>query len=311
MLVATALVLACALGGCGEATGEDNADPDDPVSSGAVGSGNDSGCPDGGTPVAFPADGQLPEGAAGVRLCNANEQGEAQFDLQVPADELTTDVDGLVALVNTLPQHPDDEACTFDAGPDLIFWFRYPDAEPVAVRYAQAGCRTVFVGADDERSGGEDLHAGYAERLAAQRQATTPPDSAPPADCEVDPPTTALDIVPSLELATAALCRSDRYGGWKLSATLTEEQIQQLNEDWDPQPAKNSAAGCSKTPLSATRIIGYTSWGDLVSLYGGRCGSYDFATLRQSQRNLAWQPSPEVIAMLETLFTESRSRPVN
>ena len=261
-------------------------------------------CPEHSTPVAYPPDGRLPEGAVGVRLCNGTEDYNGletdQSDVDVPADELTHDVAAVTEVVNRALPEPTgpDTFCPADGGPDLVFWFRYEDGTAHAVRYGRHGCRWITVGENVLRQGGEDLHEAFVHALAQQRRGLSPPATVPEADCHDHwPELTVMDLEPGLDLRTAALCRS-APNGFEVATVFTPQQVRRINEDWAVAPHR-TIDECG-LPQRFTMLTGYTTWGDRVALYPATCWRYVVPQLRRGE-TVVWQPSPPIAAMFERL----------
>ncbi len=81
----------------------------------------------------------------------------------------------LVAAVNDEEDLTEDVECTFDGGPDMTYWFGYPDGDWRAVRLGAYGCHQLTVGAGRVRLGGTELATTFVEALTSQRRASTPP----------------------------------------------------------------------------------------------------------------------------------------
>lgn len=133
------------------------------------------GCPDPAMPLPYPPSGRVRSDPVGVRLCNVvGDPDEAEHSAR--PEELTVEPQGIVELVNDLPEHTGD-ACPSDAGPDVAVWFRYADGTAQAVLYSDYGCHLVKVDEDrPPRSGGELLFLALEAQLSAQVVADTSPD---------------------------------------------------------------------------------------------------------------------------------------
>jgi hypothetical protein len=280
-----------------------------PVEPGPVIAGLAEQCPDPATPIPYPADGRVPEGAVGVRLCNGVEFGgrlDLQFDIDAPADELTTDVEDVIGVVNSSQPTPPEGVCPLDAGADLVFWFRYPDDTARAVRYERYGCRDIAIGAAQRRQGGEDLHQAFSDLLLRQREGMQAPDGTSRPDCAQPDQlalNTALDITESVDLDRVAICLDvpDENGSeWQPMAELAPRQVQRLEDDYRLSKVSDGME-CRREVF--TRILAFTTWGDRVDLWGG-CWNYEVPTIRRpgGRGFLAYQPSPGVQRMLERLI---------
>ena len=104
----------------------------------------------------------VPEGATSARLC----QGPGTvFD--VPADALTTDVEGLVDAINGLEETGAPEVCTMDLGPGYRIAFGYDDGSTFVVSGQLYGCHTLVVG-NGYRTSPETAQQELITRLDAQ-----------------------------------------------------------------------------------------------------------------------------------------------
>ena len=259
-------------------------------------------CPDPATPIPYPPDGRLPDGAVGIRLCNGIEDfggpDDLQFDVDAPDDELTAAVDELIELVNASSPADTSGFCTADAGPTLVFWFRYDDGSARAVRYETYGCRWLIVGDGVEHTRGEDLHVAFDGRLSAQRSQLRPPASAAPEPaCDWDPPTTALDLSGHLDLATAAVCVVPARGDLRLAAVLSPRQVERVARSFEPRPG-DTVEPCSAKP--AFQLVGYTAWGDRFVLPSDGC-TFVTNALRRASPSLLWRPGPVLNQMFQRL----------
>ena len=279
--------------------------PPKPAEPGPVIAGLADRCPNPDTPIPYPPGGRLPAGAVGVRLCNGVEDfggaDDFQPDVQPPHDELTTDVADLVEVVNSSKPPAETEGevfCPADAGPDLVFWFRYADGSARAVIYQRYGCRWLVVGDGMDHAGGEDLHVAFDERLSAQRSELQPPASAPEPTCVWDPPTTALDLSDRLDLGTAAVCVVPARGDLRLTAVLSPRQMERVARSFEPRPG-NTVGPCSAK--QAFQLVGYTAWGDRFVLPSDGC-TFVTQGLRRSSPTLLWRPDPSLNQMFQRLM---------
>ncbi len=108
------------------------------------------------------APGEVPAGATVVRLC----QGVG-MEIEVPEEALTTDVDGLVDLVNGLAETDEPQICTNDYGQGYRLVFGYPDGSTFVVSSQLYGCRLNVVGSTYRVDADAPID-GFTERLQLQ-----------------------------------------------------------------------------------------------------------------------------------------------
>ncbi|MCY7401230.1 MAG: hypothetical protein LH477_09765 [Nocardioides sp.] len=270
MRIAGVLALVLLLGAC-SGEGSDISDLGFPDAE--VPASLSAGCPPRGATLRLPG-GDLPTGAVGVRLCPGRPQlnydgNVSEPGIQAPLDELVTDVDRVVDVVNALPDQPDQVDCPFDGGPDLVFWFRYADGDARAVSYGSKGCHSLVVGGDRNRERGQDVATAFAEALRAQRDASTPPAASPePAACDhaYSEPVSALPPVP-IDLASARWCVGAKKG--IRSAAIPESLLRRIN-DSPLTPVPSIREGCVPSNFGST-IQGLTAWGDRVVMLMEGC----------------------------------------
>lgn len=271
MRIPAALALVLLLAACsgGGSKDPDLGSPDAPVPVGLV-----DGCPPREAPLRW-GGGDLPVGAVGIRLCSGppqlNRDGEvSELGIQAPYDELVTDVDEVVGVVNGLPEQQYPVDCPYDGGPDLVFWFRYADGDAQAVSYGSYGCHSLAVGGDRRRQRGEEVAAAFADALLMQRAATsapTPVTDSPPCVPALSDPSSVLPQVP-LTLVAARWCVGAKAG--MRSAVVPGGLLARINAS--PLTLVPSLRkGCVPSPYGST-IQGITAWGDRVSLLMVGCG---------------------------------------
>ncbi|KAA1421211.1 hypothetical protein F0U44_02550 [Nocardioides humilatus] len=115
----------------------------------------------------------VPAGASSARLC----QG-AGTTIEVPADALTTDLDGLADAINGLEGSGPPEVCTLDLGPGYRIVFGYGDGSTFVVSGQLYGCHTLVVGSG-YRVDPEAAEQAFLDRLV-QQQADQPDPTDPP-----------------------------------------------------------------------------------------------------------------------------------
>jgi hypothetical protein len=265
-----ALAAACAAGvlllsGCGAAGGSGTG------SSVRVPTGLEAGCPDPAAEVPFP-EGDLLEGATRVRLCPGLPLTELGVgEIQAPADLLTSGVAELVSLVNTRDDLGDDVPCDHDAGPELVYWFGYPDGDWRAVELGSYGCHLLSVGEHRRREGGAELAIAFTDALMAQRDDRPTPADAPPPRCPSWPyeaPSSALALE-DVDLASATWCVSPRPRGVR-EAVIPSDFVQRLNTGLWPGLPTRTLRLCGEAITSW--IEGLTPWGDAVGYGIDSCG---------------------------------------
>ena len=104
-------------------------------------------------------------GATSAWLCNTNDLGPT-----VPSDPLTTRLDDLAALINSLPELPRDAPCTAELGPHFALLFYYPDGSRSVVAGQLDGCRVIA-----GRRGAQQVLDTYLAWLLDQRRAEPAP----------------------------------------------------------------------------------------------------------------------------------------
>ncbi|HEX2857655.1 MAG TPA: hypothetical protein VHO26_09290 [Propionibacteriaceae bacterium] len=105
------------------------------------------------------------QGAAAVWLCNTNDLGPT-----VPSDALTSRLDDLAALINSLPAVPADATCTAELGPHFALLFYYPDGTRSVVAGQLDGCRVIA-----GRRGAQQVIDTFLAWLLDQRRAEPAP----------------------------------------------------------------------------------------------------------------------------------------
>ena len=104
-------------------------------------------------------------GARAVWLCNTNDLGP-----QVPADALSSRLDELAALINSLPELPPDASCTAELGPHFALLFYYPDGTRSVIAGQLDGCRVIA-----GRMGAQRIIDTYLAWLLDQRRTQPAP----------------------------------------------------------------------------------------------------------------------------------------
>lgn len=236
-----------------------------------VPAGLESGCPAPETALRFP-EGDLPSGATAVRLCAGVPAGMTMRAVP-PLDALVTDVDRVIEVVNDLEaprgQSGEQGFCTSDGGADLAYWFGYPDGDWRAVGLGAYGCRILQVGQDMTRDEGTAVASAFAEALAAQREASTPPAHHDQAVCEWLAPHARFSPLPGqpVELRTAVLCRNT--GRYRVRARqVPADLIDRINKGLMARPP---AADCPE-PREVMTLEGWTVWGDRQIYFVESCG---------------------------------------
>jgi hypothetical protein len=269
-----ALLVTSLLAGCSPAGSGPSAPPERVVEPAQVPAGLESGCPDPVSDLRLP-EGDLPTGATKVRLCPGPPQLDGQGDqlepgIQAVPELLTTDVDVLVAAVNDEEDLTEDVECTFDGGPDVTYWFGYPDGDWRAVRLGAYGCHQLTVGIGRVRLGGTELATTFVEALTSQRRASTPPDVRTPATCGAFFGTTSPSPLPGrpIELATAVLCRP--AGAYRYrQADVTASLLARINDELLAGPTQRTGRCVGASWRS---VEGYSVWGDRHTYVIDGCG---------------------------------------
>ena len=292
LVVVPAVASAVLLTGCG-ASGEQSAGPSPPP-------GLDSGCPDPGAATRFPG-GDLPRGATRVRVCPgpAAVPGDDPLTVQAPRDLLTTDVERLVGVVNDQEDVGNDLLCTADTGPEVVYWFGYPQDEWRAVQHGSYGCDLLTTGHEDQRLGGEALAREFAAALVAQRQEEAAPATTARAVCRAPYPTPRTALADAdLDVVSARRCVMTRPGTVR-SATLPPDLLARVNAELWPGVDERTRRLCASG--STEWIEGVTAWGDLVAWAVDACGGlhplHGASVLDGGQRYLA----PDLDAALAAL----------
>ena len=294
------------LAGCGGSASPDTASLGH--STAPIPGGLAEGCPPDDTPLRL-ADGDLLAGPIGVRLCpgapfvGADGTRHGPF-VQPVADELTTGIEPLVDLVNDLPVYEPSD-CPMDGGPDLVYWFRYPDGDARAVAYGEYGCHTLTAGEDVGRQNGEELAQAFANALLAQRATTkpTPPAQEQQPAPECPPPTDqreigALPQVPTT-LETATWCEVVSPGRMQ-SATIPPPLLRRLNQQLLGNPAEGRDR-CRSVGYWQS-IEGFNEWGDHVSYtVASDCGINTRVGYGRDTNTATFEAAPELIQALRLL----------
>jgi hypothetical protein len=216
----------------------------------------------------------LPKGANVVRLCNGvavgGETSGAPSRYDMPSDILTTDVDSLIEQVNRLQPPASPTAndgriyCPADGGIAINFWFGYPDGTAAATTWHPYGCRLLRLGPGRTVEGGQSVLAGFAERLAQQREGSRFVADPPAPGC--DPraqPTSPLGYGSLGDLSGIRICVVGRSGpGAKVPAAL----VRRINRQTDPRHGGRGCVDRGRLWLRAT-----TGFGDHVDFYPDGC----------------------------------------
>lgn len=303
---ALAAALTCLLlAGCGGSASSDPASLGD--STAPVPERLTEGCPPDDTPLRL-TDGDLPSGAIGVRLCPGapfvGADGTRHGPLVQPvADELITGVEPLVDLVNGLAVY-EPRGCPLDGGPDLVYWFRYPDGDARAVAYGEYGCHTLAAGEDVGRENGEELAQAFADALLAQRAATKPATSREQQPAPECPPPTdqrEIGVLPQVPMAlnTATWCEVVRPSRMQ-SATVPPALVRRLNEQLLGNPVEGRDR-CK--PVGYWQSIeGVNEWGDRVSYFvASDCRVYTRVGYGRDTSTATFEASPDLIQALRAL----------
>lgn len=256
MRLAALLLAALLLTGCSPA----ESGPAEPPEPSPVPAALEADCPDPTTALSLP-EGDLPSGATKVRLCPGPPQPHVP-DVQAVPELLTTDVDDLVDTVNGLDDLTEAVDCTFDGGPDLVYWFGYPDGDWRAVELGAYGCRTLRVGVDILRLGGIEVATTFVGALMTQRATASPPDVPAGATCGGVFGTSTLSPLPArpVALATAVLCRS--AGAYRYrQAEVPPALLARINEDLLTGPAERPGR-CGPPHPNWRTVEGLSVWGD-------------------------------------------------
>jgi hypothetical protein len=296
-LVAAAALLAAVLAGCSTARPDPGDTPAAPVPAGLR-----TGCPDPSTALRFP-EGDLPAGATQVRLCPGPPQPHVPA-VQAPPELLTRGVDDVVGAVNGLEDLTEGVDCPFDGGPDLAYWFGYPDGDWRAVRLGAHGCRKLHVGVETERLGGIEVAAAFIDALTGQRAATTPPEVPARATCGPFG-TTSPSPVPGrpVALATAVLCRSAGAHRYR-QAVAPPALLTRINEELLAGPTERPGA-CRRPSPDWRTVEGYSVWGDRHTYVIDECGRvhppYGIGLHAAGQEPDATYADPALLATIDGL----------
>lgn len=297
------MMLALAACGADAADTSDLGEPDAPVPHGL-----EAGCPPEDTRLRL-AKGELPEGAVGVRLCpgapiTAYDGAQVGSSIQGPVDELTADVTSLVDLVNGLPEFAADTGCHFDAGPNLVYWFRYPDGDARAVSYGEYGCHTVVAGEGRVRQHGARLATAFAEALLLQRSQSSPPvrgsGGAPGPACPMPPDSAPVSVLPQVPLTLTHATWCQGVGPYRMrAAPIPAGLLRRLNESLVGEPTERRDR-CRSGGYSRS-IEGVTAWGDRVSFPVSGCRAYVRTGYGRDQAFGAFTVDRPLVAALEAL----------
>ena len=303
---ALAAALTCVLlAGCGGSASWDTASLGD--STAPVPAGLEEGCPPDDTPLRL-ADGVLPSGAVAVRLCpgapivGTDGTRHGPF-VQPVADELTTGVEPLTDLANSLPKY-EPGACPSDGGPLLVYWFRYPDGDARAVAYGERGCHTLAAAEGVERENGDELAQAFADALLEQRAATKPTTSrAQQAAPECPPPTDQREVgvlpqVP-MTLTAATWCQVVRPNKMR-TAAVPPSLVRRLNNQLLGNPVKGRDR-CK--PVGYWQSIeGFNQWGDRVTYWvTSGCRIYARVGYGRDTNMATFEASPNLLRALRAL----------
>jgi hypothetical protein len=273
-----------------------------PVPAGLVG-----GCPPDDTPLRL-AHGVLPSGAVAVRLCPGAPIVGADGTRHGPSvqpveDELTTGVEPLTDLANSLPKY-EPGACPADGGPLLVYWFRYPDGDARAVAYGERGCHTLAVAEGVELENGDELAQAFADALLAQRSGTKPTRSAQERPAPECPPPTdqretgVLPQVP-MNLTAATWCQVVSPNKMR-TVVVPPSLVRRLNDQLLGNPVEGRDR-CK--PVGYWQSIeGFNEWGDRVSYWVvSDCRIYARVGYGRDTNMATFKASPTLIRALRSL----------
>ena len=240
-----------------------------------VPAGLDTGCPEATTALRFP-EGDLPTGATRVRLCPGppliGRDGKPMMaDIQGPRELLTEGVDDLIDFVNGTEAHEPTD-CTADNGPDLAYWFGYPDGDWRAVQYGAYGCRTLRVGAELERAGGVEIANAFVNALTAQRTSRPLPRNRPNVPhCAGLPLTAGQSAMPGtpVQLASATLCFARSRHHYR-EADVSTALLARINAELLVGPTERPQR-CGR--INWRTVEGYSLWGDRAIYLIDHCGA--------------------------------------
>lgn len=260
---------------------------------------------------------RVPGGAVRVSLC----PGPSTINAVPPVDALTTNLDRLTHLVNTLSKAPRHPRCTTTREPAYTIIFHYADRHAVSVRGYLATCQTVQVGTTN-RSGAKRLLQAYTMALVDQRAHTTRPatvgDTASVLSCPTsidDAPRSILQFafgqvfasphrIFHVPLARAEICQLPGTTGRTRSGVLTATQVQRVNTDlaahFRGRPLGGWACqGPATGPAGPRVLVALTSWGDPFIWSSTECGQAYRIT-----KGVFWRPSDDVAKMLGSLLAD-------
>lgn len=234
----------------------------------------------------------VPEGATSARLC----QGVGTvFD--VPEEALVTGVDDLVAAVNDLDVTGAPEMCTMDLGPGYRIAFGYDDTSTFVVSGQLYGCHTLVVGSG-YRADPEAAQAAFLGLLELQQEAdgeTTDNAGADELSCTDEVSGVGVD----LRALTAAILCIDDGSGTQVSSVIDPSDLEFLVEDMATHQT-SAVLRCAAAPPWPT-IIATNASGDPVTI-PSECAT----SFWRLPNGMAWSPSQEAVAILDSLVSEAR-----
>lgn len=229
----------------------------------------------------------VPEGAVSARLC----QGVG-LPFSVPSDALVTDVDQVVAAVNTLAPADPPRTCTADLGRGYRIAFGYADGSTFVVSGKLYGCRELVVGSG-YRAHAEIPWGRFTQLLRAQRETAEPLYDPAVYDVTCDHAPTS-PVAQATDLAVAALCVGNH------AYPIPADDLARLRDDMLVHRSDQDTSACRAVP---TRIVGFSAWGDRIDLRS-ECGTSSYA----APEGYFWTPGPDVARLLGGLLDLSDPR---
>jgi hypothetical protein len=263
-------------------------------------------CPTAGqTPrhAVVPARNRIPAGVVLARIC-PEPGGPASW--KPPLDALTTNVDGLRRIFNSLPAPPPSDSLCIDieTNDNFTLTFQYPDGHLLTVG-STMNCDTVTIPGKPHstREGAKHLLAEYVSALDRQRSNLEPPRLQQQPDLTCPPQgRLAAGLLPTgreLGLTTAVVCFYDfKKDGAVREGSLSPAQVRDIDADYAVKATRDlRVLFCDGIAIGQWVIIGRTAWGDDVVLRSS-CGAY--ANQNEQGPRLAWTPSQQVVKEIDS-----------
>jgi len=234
-----------------------------------------------------------------VFMCGAVYTGSVG-DLAAPAEALTTGVD---ALVDRLRSTPDTRsmACS-DVGGVEPFYLVFLHGDGSLDALAQADCSGFEIGGESREG---NLGTFFAQAVADQRVALSPPSAAPPSPtCDAledgDSPQSLLGEVEDIRAATLCVVPDGGSGASQVTQEipLTGDDVKVVLDDVrehsrDPDDGLSLTTDCAD-PSTELDLVGVTAWNDVVTLSAPFCRDF-------YNHELEWEPSEAGMELLDRL----------